>query len=701
MDSLPTFFSLNIHTLLVVLLALIGGTAAYVYYRKTVPPISKGAAVFLGCMRGIYLTLILILLFKPAITLSWISNNPKKISVVIDRSASMSLTENDTMRIVRAESIGDLLVKNLMPHASVQRFSFDLSAVPYNVSGKDTLRSGTDITESLTRIIDDNPETEDIILITDGNYTQGKNPLYVDKFKQVRIQTVGIGDTLAAPDVQIVDLDYDYIVYEQKPATISAKVSMIGRDTASVNVILKENQSVIQVKRTRLTGDGRIEPVAFQVTPEKTGLQKYSIELQALPEETILENNHADLSMEVLKSKLVIGLIASKPNYDIKFLQQTINTFDDCETRYFLEILGEGSIEKTVSESDVLFIQNYPEPATAPGNIKILDTIKKPLCYILSERPDAGKFQFIKRYFPVQSILWAGNSAMIQINSDNKVKDNPLVTLFDQQELNDRFWRECPPINYPFQSVRFLNPVSVLLQTADARETLPVFCSWQNNKLLLLGSGFWRWKFLLTGDRDFATGYNRLIYQIIRWLSSGKANQHIVLNTTKKVYRMGESILFPVQLYDGAFDLIKNGTANLDIVKGKDTLEVVMLSDGRGNYRAAYTPLEAGRYRIIVNAWQNDVSLGYTEQEIEVLPTNREFIYTHQAVDFLKQLAEQSGGHYYTADQIQQLIKTLDLEPVRKEEHNTWDIWQNIYLLIFFLILLSVEWIIRKQKGLA
>ena len=109
---------------------------------------------------------------------------------------------------------------------------------------------------------------------------------------------------------------------------------------------------------------------------------------------------------------------------------------------------------------------------------------------------------------------------------------------------------------------------------------------------------------------------------------------------------MGESILFPVQLYDGAFDLIKNGTANLDIVKGKDTLEVVMLSDGRGNYRAAYTPLEAGRYRIIVNAWQNDVSLGYTEQEIEVLPTNREFIYTHQAVDFLKQLAEQSGGHY-------------------------------------------------------
>jgi hypothetical protein len=139
----------------------------------------------------------------------------------------------------------------------------------------------------------------------------------------------------------------------------------------------------------------------------------------------------------------------------------------------------------------------------------------------------------------------------------------------------------------------------------------------------------------------------------------------------------------------------------VNIVHDNDTSEVVLQNNGNGNYIGEYTPSRAGQYRLLVNGWRNDISLGRVEEDIEVLSTNNEFIYTRQNMDLLKQLASQTGGRYYNESQVADLISTLDLSPKKKEKQERWDIWQSIYILGFLIVLFTIEWIIRKRKGLA
>jgi hypothetical protein len=701
MESLPAYFSLNINTLLLILILSVGGFFAYYYYKKTAPPVRLGIAVFLGLLRGLYLSIILLLLFRPEIMFRWTSVEKKKIALAIDRSASMSIVEKNQSRLQRAFTFADAAANEIKNYADIKEYVFDTKPVVLSDRTGDTTLSGTNITEAISDIIDKNPDINSIVLVTDGNYTQGKNPLYVDKIKQVKIYPIGVGDSLSAPDLKILNLDYDYLAYEDKPTTIIANISLTGMDTANIRAVLIQNKKNMQAKIASLTGDGRIVPLSFTFQPEEPGLQKYSVVLKPLQEETILANNASDLSIDVLKGKTIVGLIASQPNYDLKFLSRTIETFEDCETRFYLESLKQGSMERTLREADVLFIQNFPSPGDAADKMELFKESKKPICYMLSERLDTNKYQVLRHYFPLQSIKSAQKPLTTQIIPTEGAKNNSLIALYQKNEQNERFWHNCPPIVYPFNVTRFSEPVATLLCTEKTTDYLPVLSAWQNNKLLLLGSGFWRWKFLLTEHREFSDGYERFVYHIIRWLAAGKGNQNIILKMPKKVYNVGETIAFPVQLYDGSYHSVDNGMVHINVIYDSDTSEVVLRNSGDGNYVSEYIPYRSGMHKLILSAWINDVPLGRIEEEIDVLPTNNEFIYTRQDVDFLKQLARQTGGRYFNESQAPELVNALDLTPIKKEEQKIWDIWQNIYLLLLLIALLTIEWIIRKRKGLA
>jgi hypothetical protein len=698
---MPSYFALNIHLFLLLLILLIGGCAAYFYYRRTVPPISIGLAFSLGLLRGLNISLILLLLFRPEVTFLWNVTEKKKIALMVDHSASMSLVENGKRRLERALSIQNALSNEMKRLADVSTYAFDTNVSLLSNYVKDTTATGTNITESILDIITQYPDLDDLILLTDGNYTEGRNPLYVDKIKQVQIYPVGIGDTIAPPDLKIINLEYDYIAYNDKPFTVTANVSVLSADTVTVRAFLKQGQRTQQAKKSIGVGDGRIVPFSFTFLPEKLGVQEYEIELLPLNQESVLDNNASTFGIEVQKGKIAVGLIASKPNYDLKFLRQTLTNFEDCKTWFYLSSLHQGSLRQVLQEVDVLFIQNYPATGANPAEIAMLNAAEKPLCYLLSERLDAGKYQFLQYHFPIQSIQLAREAANTQISYQETGKNSPLTDFYENKEQNIRFWSNCPPIAYPFDAVRFSEPMSILLTTHQASGNLPVLATWYHDKLLILGAGFWRWSFLLADNREFADGYDRFIYRIVRWLAGGKGNRNIIFKIAKKIYNAGEVVTLPVQLYDGAYHPIEKGLVTISIVHNGDTSEVVLQNIGQGHYQAEYIPYKAGKYKLLVDAWQNDIPLGRVEAELAVLLTNDEYLYTRQAVHVLKQLAKKTGGHYFSESEAMHLLHILDLSPVKKEEKITLDIWQNLYLLLMIILLFAIEWIVRKRKGLA
>ena len=83
------------------------------------------------------------------------------------------------------------------------------------------------------------------------------------------------------------------------------------------------------------------------------------------------------------------------------------------------------------------------------------------------------------------------------------------------------------------------------------------------------------------------------------------------------------------------------------------------------------------------------------------MAVNKEFLYTKQDYRFLKQLAEQSGGKYYSELDYRNLTDELPVYKRMQRYSVSFELWNKFIVLVLIIISLTVEWFIRKRKGLA
>jgi hypothetical protein len=188
---------------------------------------------------------------------------------------------------------------------------------------------------------------------------------------------------------------------------------------------------------------------------------------------------------------------------------------------------------------------------------------------------------------------------------------------------------------------------------------------------------------------------------MMRWLGSGGQDNNVVLTTAKKSYQVGENVQVNSQVYDGSYNVVNDAMVKLQISgpTGSFELESEFISDG--NYSTKFMPISDGEYKVEGTAWLNDVEMGRAKTEIYVTPVNNEFTYTRQDYRLLKKLAEKSGGKYFNSPDASELPNSLNLSSKLVREEETFELWNKLPMLLAIILLLCVEWFIRKRKGLA
>jgi hypothetical protein len=72
--------------------------------------------------------------------------------------------------------------------------------------------------------------------------------------------------------------------------------------------------------------------------------------------------------------------------------------------------------------------------------------------------------------------------------------------------------------------------------------------------------------------------------------------------------------------------------------------------------------------------------------------------------DFLKLLANSSGGNYYALENHKGLIEKLTRinqnSSNEKTTKNEYQLWSNKWILFFIIFLFAAEWLIRKRAGM-
>jgi hypothetical protein len=291
---------------------------------------------------------------------------------------------------------------------------------------------------------------------------------------------------------------------------------------------------------------------------------------------------------------------------------------------------------------------------------------------------------------------------------------SPTMQLGDSTSASERLWQELAPQFWlaPFAS---LKPAAQVLATASAapREVadslgraagrasrpLIVFQFVGAGRVLLHAiDSTWLWRRGI-GETVFA----RYWVQTVRYLARGKltAGRGIQLRTDRREYRRGEPVQVRARFFDPRLAPAA-GEVTVSITgRGRPRQQVSLRRNAaaEGIFDGTMTELPEGSYQALLTEPQSPGEP--PEARFAVISPPGEFARPEMDRAALTAAAEATGGRFYTMDDADRLID--ELPPGRRvplENLPPVSIWNRWWLLAMFLICLTCEWVLRKQKGM-
>ncbi|MDP2208526.1 MAG: hypothetical protein Q8K98_07105, partial [Bacteroidota bacterium] len=117
----------------------------------------------------------------------------------------------------------------------------------------------------------------------------------------------------------------------------------------------------------------------------------------------------------------------------------------------------------------------------------------------------------------------------------------------------------------------------------------------------------------------------------------------------------------------------------------------------------AITNLSEGDYVYSANAVINGRVVGEDKGKFSVGKMNIEYLDTRLNKQLLDQVAFKTGGMYADIENVDKIIKSLSSKKYEPQEITTItkvQIWNWEYIALLIVLLLSIEWFIRKRNGM-
>jgi len=204
---------------------------SYWSYKRTVPDIGKALKILLLTIRLAVLTLILLLIFNPVLKIENQQLRLPDLGVLIDGSASMSLTDNGEQRnAIIKKLLSSEVISSLTKSFNLQFFTFSDSLAGINKSSIDSISysgSVTDIAGSLIAAGDRiDYKNGAVLLLTDGIYNRGADPVRAAEKLSFPVFAVCTGDSALRKDLSIAEVNSEPIVY--KGDEVSVQTTILG-----------------------------------------------------------------------------------------------------------------------------------------------------------------------------------------------------------------------------------------------------------------------------------------------------------------------------------------------------------------------------------------------------------------------------------------------------------------------------------------
>ncbi len=701
--------------------ALTAAAVSYWMYRRTTPQLSPARKTILAALRFLALTIILFLLARPILSRLIESRVPPVLAVLIDTSQSIGVvatTSDSTATIDSREVAAQIITQDV--DGEVRLLTFDGDARPVLADSLDHVRfdgQRTDIATSIERTIENHADGNlaGVVLISDGRFTAGRNPIHSADRSPVPIYTVTVGDTTERRDIRLASLNTNELTYSGTEVPVQIGVEATGYDGRRTTVRLSVNGETVDTAPVDLP-PARVErTVELSFMPATPGLFTVRASVLPLDGEITTRNNVASTAVRVLDSRRKVLLIGAAPDPDVSALYQTLSAGDETEVTRIVQREGSefygASFPEDLSGFDLLVLVGYPASGASSAHLTSISRAVQdglPILFTLTRGTDLRLYRQ-----HVAPLVGAVNTSARRGFFDASLVLTPAGRrhpVFDGLS-NDDALRQLPPMAINESSWEAAPDVSVLATTRVrgidlADPSIVTRRSGTYRAAAILGAGHWRLTNLPQDLSQYDEYWPTVITNLAQWLSATRDDRPVRVRSVRDQFAGDEQIEFIGQVYDESLNPVNDATVEVRI-KAPDGNEFrhTMKPIGSGRYALNVRPLGDGSYSYRATATRGDADVGNDSGTFAVGNLTLEFRNTSADPALMRQIAYRSGGKNIDAaaiDELPSLLAEQGSFTVRSSvARSETELWREFPLAALVILLLTAEWVLRKRSGLS
>ncbi len=654
----------------------------YSFYKKD---LSRKLRYFLYAIKYLSLFLIILYFFNPLLLKTSKQSQKPKHLFLIDQSKSVF-----EGNLAYQKNIKDLIHYLSQEKILTDIYSFDRKLSSLQDQDSLTIDSTNFLFTNLAAFEQDinlkkailKKNYQSINLVTDANYNSGTQPLNINF--NTKLNILYTGDSIRNKDLFIKNVHY---LAEKEKENFEIDLEFKNLNLATDNkVVIKvlEQEKIIARKVQPLNSSDGIITIPIL----NDSIFKYGVnQVEFIAEELINEKNKINNKFEFIFDKInqnpQILILQNNYSFDLVFLKKILKKygFNFTTANYQAE-------ELLAKDYDLIIAYNPPRLEK-----KILEKLSKTNLIIFAGENTNSKILNAYLTSPSYTDL-TGKLAQTSIKNSPDQKAN-FAYLNDDNFID---LSSLPPVRY--NSSLILNSKKdnySLLATKDNRSLANLHFQ-QNRKILIINLiDFWKLSFGILKIED-QSNFDFFFKNLVEYMLHDFKNEQVSIALEKEEYLKGESIIFKGNYLDANFNRIKN----IDLK--------VKLKNLDNSFTLAYDSLKQAYiakldlnldpniydYEVLINGKKSKITGSFkvrdNQEEINKLEAN---------LTLIKELTRKYKGYYLPIAKYQEFVNKLDQKPIEKITNIKINITRNIVYFIILILLLVIEWIIRKIKDLA
>ncbi len=595
--------------------------------------------------------------------------------------------------------------------------------------------------------ITDQKETETpgaVVLFTDGQHNEGESPVEIAKVlggRQMPVFPVGFGSTAHAHDLAILKVDAPESVFaeDRVRGQITIKDDMPPGQPFTASI--KDGEKVLWEQKL-FTENKNLRSVPFDfaisaTVKERMKGQREGVEVSGVPLELKVSlsqvegdrepgNNESSLRVRAVTQRRKILLLDGRPRWEARYLRNMFARDEQWEINPVIAgatrrepgfLRGEKPEE---FPADAALLQSYvlinfgdvPQALLKPDELQWIHDF-------VAQRGGAiifidGARGSLKEYAgtplgPLLPVEWKGegiHQPLARLTLPDATQSLAAFALAPERAQNLDLWQSLKPPHW-LSGATPLPGADVLVEAESSGSAgrLPavVFRPFGAGRVIYHAfDDSWRWRYELA-DQNHVRYWN----QVANWVAElpfAVRDKFVSLDAGSITYRPGDSADLRVRLRDGEGRPVTNTVVDAVLTRDGKRVATIRLSPDENAGRPlpwADGGAHPGDYEVSVESVAIAERDTKARTSFKVAPRETgELTQLSLNEGLLQQMAAASGGQYLREESIDRLIHLLaPLSQGHVIESETI-LWQSYWWFVPIILLLTVEWILRKRLGM-